>query len=74
MNGTLIIWTVGVAVAALVGTFAQLLLWWHGNRSIVDALAQYPGMWGVYLVGGVLVGEHCRRLYGGRSNRASSAR
>ncbi len=72
MNGTLVIWMVAVAVAALVGTVAQLLLWWHGDRSIIDALAQSPGMWAVYLVAGVLVAEHCRRLYAGRPNRATA--
>ena len=63
MIGTVLIWLVGLVVAALLGSVCQLLLWWNGDRKFGEALVHEPSLWGFYLLVGVLVGEHLRRLW-----------
>ena len=54
--------TISVLVCLLGGGALQIGLWKTSDRTYFDALTQYPYLWTVYLLLGLLAGEHCLRL------------
>ena len=61
MSAAAVFWSLGVGAALVVGVAAQLLIWWHGDRSAVAALTYAPALWVFYLLVGVRVGEGIQR-------------
>jgi len=55
------------AIAALVCLFAggtlQIVFWKTPDRTYLEALTQHSYLWIVYLLLGLLAGEHCHRLF-----------
>jgi hypothetical protein len=62
-KGTALIWFVVSLTTLLLGTVIQLLLWWDDGRTAMEALLHRPALWGLYLLAGIFVGEHSRRLF-----------
>jgi hypothetical protein len=63
MNATVAIGRLlAFCVAVGVGCLCQLLLWRHPGGSLAEALLTHPALWIVYVVAGVLAGEHFLRL------------
>jgi hypothetical protein len=53
---------VSAFVIVLGGAAIQIALWKTTDRTYFDALTRHSYLWIVYLLFGLLVGEHCLRL------------
>jgi len=53
----------------LIGSFLQIFLWRNKTSTIVGALFHYPILWMLYLLIGLLIGEHIIRLLPGPKSK-----